>query len=382
MRKFLAFFLGLALAGSARAAEPPSLKLRLAGPPQTMFTPARDACDGNDVPDAPVRAFRDAAGGVVMFGLHDVNRAFRGASLDAMQLDCRVVLGSSSNADPAAYDDRSWITALWTRDGVHIEALVHHEFQANEHPGRCAFKDYMQCWYNSILAVHSSDGGATFARPQNPVVAAVPFRSDFDQGRHRGFFNPSNIFSYQGQAYFFASTTGWAGQDGGVCLFRNADPARRESWRAWDGKGFASAFPDPYAVKTTLASHCTVIAPFPAPVGAVVNYGGTFVAVFQARRDANLFPVSGFYYATSSNLLVWSAPRLLVPGATLYDDPCGAGERLIAYPSLLDDAAKSRIFADVGGHPWLYFASLALDGCAITGQRELLRVKVDIGNAK
>lgn len=382
MRKLVAFFLGLMLAGNASATEAPSLKLGLSGQPQIMFTPARDACDGDDVPDAPVRAFRDASGGVVMFGLHDVNRAFRGASLDALKLDCRVALGSNSNADPAAFDDRSWITALWTRDGVSIEALVHHEFQASEHPGRCAFKEYMQCWYNSILAVHSSDGAVTFARAKNPVVAAVPFRSDVDQGRHRGFFNPSNIFSWQGQAYFFASTTGWPGQEGGVCLFRTADPARPGSWRAWDGKEFFSVFPNPYLVKTTLATHCAVIAPFPAPVGTVVNEGGTFVAVFQAKRDANLFPVSGFYYATSANLLAWSAPRLLVPGATLYDDPCTAGGRLIAYPSLLDPAAKSRMFEDAGAHPWLYFAQLAVTGCAITGQRELLRVMVDIGPAR
>ena len=381
MRGLLAFLLALALAGPAAGGEAPGLKLSLAGNPQVMFTPARDACDGNDVPDAPVRAFRDAAGSVVMFGLHDVNRAFRGTTLDSVRLDCHIVLDSHSNPDPAAFDDRSWITAVWTRDGRSVEALVHHEYQASEHKGRCLFREYIKCWYNTLLAAHSSDAGASFVRPSAPVVAAVPFRSDFDQGRHRGFFNPSNIFAFQGQQYFFASTTGWAGQEGGVCLFRSANPAQPGSWRAWDGAGFASAFPNPYAAKTTLASHCALIAPFPAPVGAVVQYGSLFVAVFQAKRDASLFPVSGFYYATSANLLAWSFPRLLVPGATLYDDPCGAGERLIAYPSLLDDAAKSRVFADVGPHPWLYFAALALEGCTITSRRDLLRVKVEIGNA-
>src|SRR5487761_2084498 len=82
----------LALTGAyAQAATLPALQLAIAGAPQVMFTPKRDACDGNDVPDAPVRAYRDAQGKVVMFGLHYVNRAWRGPDLDHMKLDCRPV---------------------------------------------------------------------------------------------------------------------------------------------------------------------------------------------------------------------------------------------------------------------------------------------------
>ena len=77
--------------------------------------------------------------------MHYQNRALRGESFDKLKLDCRIVLASSGKADPAAYDDKSWITATWTEDGTRVEALLHHEYQANHHPGRCKAKEYLAC---------------------------------------------------------------------------------------------------------------------------------------------------------------------------------------------------------------------------------------------
>src|SRR6201999_3038180 len=115
-------------------------------------------------------------GSVGAFGLHFVNRALRGPSLDRIKIDCKVVLGSKHLADPAAYDDYNWITAVWTNDGRSVDALIHHEYHANEHPGRCIAKDMMPCWYNTILGYRSSDAGASFARAARDfVVAAPPF---------------------------------------------------------------------------------------------------------------------------------------------------------------------------------------------------------------
>jgi hypothetical protein len=126
-----------------------------------------------------------------------------------------------------------------------------------------------------------------------------------------------------------------------------------------------------------------VIAPFGVPVGAVVRDRSTdvFLAVWQAKRDAGLFPLSGFYIATSRDLLHWSDPRLLVAGDTLYDDACKSGGRLIAYPSVLDDNAQTRNFEDVGSAPWLYFASLRVDGCTVTSDRVLLRRRLVISSS-
>ncbi len=366
------------------APEPPLSALILTGPERTLFSASRDACDGADVPDAPARAFRDASGGIALYGLHYRNRALRGPDFEHLRIDCRVVLDSGEKPDPALYDDRSWITATWTEDGTNVAALLHHEYQANEHEGRCRSKVYMECWYNTITAAASRDGGLHFSRAAPPaVVAAPPFRQEEGQGRHRGFFNPSNIFGEGRYRYFLASTTGWdrpgSDQAAGVCLFRTERPDEPASWRAWTGTGFTAAFPDPYRRTFKIAETCKPVAPFPAPVGAVVRHrgSGAWIAVFMAAKGG-AFAESGFYWSTSRDLLVWDVPRLLLAGATLYDDPCQAKGRLIAYPSLLDPGAKGRNFDDVGEGAFLTFATLRLEGCTITSDRDLVRRPVAI----
>ncbi|HEX8418044.1 MAG TPA: hypothetical protein VF641_10625 [Methylobacterium sp.] len=377
IRRTLALLLGLA--GPATAApEPPLSALTLVGPPTILFKAGRDACDGADVPDASARAFREASGAVALYGMHYRNRAMRGPDLDRLKLDCAVVLDSGEKPDPALYDDRSWITATWTEDGRAVAALVHHEYQANEHEGRCRSKVYMECWYNTLVAASSTDGGRSFVRAAPPVVVAgAPFRQEVGQGRHRGFFNPSNIVSDGRWRYVFASTTGWdhsgSDQAAGVCLFRSDDPADPGRWRAWTGAGFTTAFPDPYRGAPARAEPCKPVAPFPTPVGAVVRHRstGAWIAVFMAKAGEG-FARSGFYWTTSRDLLAWDAPRLLIAGATLYDDPCTA-TGLIAYPSLLDPTAKGRNFDDVGDSAVLTYVTLRNEGCAITSDRDLLR---------
>jgi hypothetical protein len=363
------------------AAEPPLAALTLVGAPEVVFKATRDACDGHDVPDAPARAYRDVKGEVVLFALHYRNRRLRGPDFSKLKLDCRVALDSSGKEDPAAYDDKSWITATWTEDGVRVEALVHHEYQANHHPGRCKAKEYLACWYNTVLAVASMDGGLNFGRPKTPqVVAGAPFTQDVGQGRHRGFFNPSNIVGDGPFRFMFAATTGWDGQPSGACLFRTEKIADPSAWRAWDGKGFSVRYPDPYRSSEKPGQACRPVEPFPTPVGAVVRHrsSGAWIAVFQAAADGARFPEPGFYTTASSDLLTWDKPRLLLAGKTLYDDPCGSGGRLIAYPALLDREARGRNFDDVGDAAELYFSTLKVEGCTVTSDRDLVRRKVAI----
>ena len=407
MSRQLLALLALLLAGPAlaqtAAGDPPRARATLAaGAVETVFAAPRDGCDPDDVPDAPVRAYRDASGEVVVFGLHYNNRALKGPDLAHLKIDCHVVYPSHGDPAPAHYSDRSWIAATWTTDGRGVSALIHHEYQANTHPGRCRFPDYMQCWFNTVLEVRSTDGGAEFPRPA-AVVASAPFRQDVDQGRHRGFFNPSNIVSDGRYTYFMASTTGWSAapaaaglqpeagaapgtggdQEAGVCLFRSSSPADPRSWRAWDGRGFTVAYADPYRGYPHPAP-CAVVAPFPAPVGSIVRVepGGLWLAAFQAKADANAFPLSGFYTATSPDLLHWSAPRLLLAGPTLYDDACRAGDPLIAYPVLLDPASPSRNFDRAGRTMDLYYDVLQTEGCTVTARRSLVRRPVAVDGAR
>lgn len=376
--------LALIAPGPAGAAEPPLVSLTPIGGPEIVFTPKRDACDGDDIPDAPTRAFRTADGGIVLFGMHTLNRSLRGPDFAHLKIACPPTLRSGGNADPARYDDESWITATWTPDGKRVDALVHHEFQANTHPGRCRLKEYVACWYNTILAVRSQDGGRSFPRPDPPVVvAAAPFRQDVGQGRHRGFFNPSNIVADRGAEYALIATTGWEGQEGGVCLFRSENPADPASWRAYDGHAFTVRYGDPYRSEPKPAP-CMTLKPFPGPVGGVVKLRGSnaWIAVFQAEGDGKTYPVSGFYSTTSADLLHWDVPRLLLAGPTLYSDSCKSGGRLIAYPSLIDPSAEGRNFDDVGESADLYYATLRVDGCNVTSDRDLVRRRVAIRLAK
>ena len=381
LRDALLVLTGLCLAAvSVRAQDIPPLRVTLTTPPEVVFAAPRDGCDPNDVPDAPVRAYRDAAGGIVMFGLHYDNRALKGPTFANLKIDCHIVYPSHGDPDPGHYDDRSWIAATWTGDGQQVSALIHHEYQANAHPGRCRFPTYMQCWFNTVLEAGSTDGGDDFRRPAT-VVASAPFRQDQDQGRHRGFFNPSNIVSDGRYFYFMASTTGWTDGDqaGGVCLFRSDRPQDPGSWRAWDGHAYGIRYADPYRVSPRPAP-CAVISPFPAPVGSIVRVepSGLWLAAFQAKTDASTFPVSGFYTATSRDLLHWTEPHLLVPGPTLYDDPCKVAGPLMAYPVILDPASPSRNFDHAGSTPELYYDVLDTDGCTVGGHRTMLRRKLAI----
>ena len=85
------------------------------GEQETVFNHTEDACSPIDIPDAPARAFRDAEGQVHLIASHYVTRAMVGPSLDAVRHDCRRVMVSDLDGDPARFDDREWITAPYTR---------------------------------------------------------------------------------------------------------------------------------------------------------------------------------------------------------------------------------------------------------------------------
>ena len=102
----------------------------------------------------------------------------------------------------------------------------------------------------------------------------------------------------------------------------------------------------------------------------------TYVALFQAKAGG-AYPLPGFYTATSRDLLHWSDPRLLMAASTLYDDLCGAGPAIVAYPALLDPASSARNYDTIGDAPELFFARIAVERCE-TGGRLLLRQRLVI----
>ncbi|MBV8850032.1 MAG: hypothetical protein JOZ16_10675 [Methylobacteriaceae bacterium] len=368
----------------AKAGES-ELRISLQGKPELVYDPKRDACTPNDIPDVNARAFRAADGTVTLTALHFINRALRGPDLDHLRIDCAVILNSKQSPDPAEYDGRRFITALWSDDGTHVAALVHNEYHANHFAGRCASSEELPCWYNTILSFSSDDAGHTFTKSSPLVVAAPPFRQNLEQGRHRGFFNPSNIFALAAYKYALISTTGWNGQPYGACLFRNENPLNSAGWRAFDGSAFSIRYDDPYKRQTRAPGACAPIAPFGFPVGAVVRHrsSGMFIAVWEAPKNESDRPVDGFYAATSRNLIDWSAPRLILAGTTMMKAACGPdGSKrygsVIAYPSILDSNADGRNFDNVGDDAWLYYAAVKVEDCTPGADRVLLRQKISI----
>lgn len=380
---------GLPGFGAARAAETAFVATPV-GPPVVVFDPKRDACDGHDVADVPLRAWRGNDGLIHAFALHYENRRLSGKSLLGLKIECPVVFRGNGDGDPKKFDDRIWIAATWTDDGKTIHALAHHEFQANYHKGRCRFDDYMKCWWNSILNIRSENGGRHFRRVEPLVMAATPFPSEYDQGRHRGFFNPSNIFMKEGAYYTLVSTTGWngvpglyTGQGAGVCLFRTRDIASG-IWNSGESEHSRARFPGPYAKDSPKFQSCSPFSPFPAPVGAVVRHrpSGKFLAIYQAAAGAadgygGKLTQSGFYLSWSDDLTAWNAPTLVLPTKSYYDDACGAGT-IRNYPVLIDESAEGLNFDNIGDEALLFFAETRVEGCQHTSDRKLIARKVRI----
>lgn len=362
---------------SHAAGEP---RLEFAGAPaEVVYNARRDHCAPIDTPDIAPTAFRDDKGQVVMFALHYINRVLRGPDLGHVKIDCQVVLDSGLDPDPSLYNDRRYLGASWSSDGKRVTSIVHTEYHGETHK-TCANGTVLGCWYNALLSFSSNDGARNFTMDKPAVVAAAPFKQDAFQGRHRGFFNPSNIVSDGPYKYFMASTTGWSGQNYGVCLFRSANPHDSASWRAFDGADFAVRYADPYAGKIAAAAKpCAIIEPFLFPVSTLVKHtpSGAFVAVWMASKNDRQFPVDGFYQAASRDLKSWSEPRLLRAGATIHNNPCSGS--LIAYPSLLDENAKGRNFDDIGDTPWLYYVAIETKGCG-TGNRTLMRERMKVAS--
>jgi hypothetical protein len=378
------------IAAQAQQPKGNTLILTAVGPREVLFDPKSQGCDGNDIPDAPLRAYRDADGAISAFGLHHDNRRLTGKDFRALKLDCTIVFRGLSAPDPKRYNDKSWIAATWTGDGRIVHGLVHHEFQANRHLGRCSFPEYLQCWWNSILSVRSGDGGKSFAKTNPAVAIASADPSEVAQGRHRGFFNPSNIIERDGAHYVLVGTTGWDGRGGapnqpsGVCLFRNVAIADDAGWRGWDGSAFTAAFPDPYTAKARNAAICAVVPPLPAPIGSLTRHRGTglYVAVYQASNGlpdtaGGRYERSGFYAATSADLIRWSPPQLIFETKSLYDSPCSA-DVLRSYPSLVDPAATTRNFEDIGDEALLTWSEMRVNGCNHTHDRVLVARKIRI----
>ncbi len=353
--------------------------------PEIVFDHARDACEKFDVPDVPARAFRASDGTIRLIASHWTNRAMAGATLDSLRHPCDIVFEGGGNDDPAAFDDRGWIVSTYTLDGVTVHALVHNEFHGHKRPALCPSGQYMDCWYNTITYAVSTDGGRSFKAPPGPerFVAGVPYRYDPTRGQRSGLFNPSNIVRRGDYFYTMMTSAPQGEQRAGVCLMRTDrldDPA---SWRGWDGRDFTVRFTDPYRTSATATGKPATCAPVPGLTRLMASLSlhrpsGLYIGLFthRGKTGPGIEPVDGVYYATSPDLIAWTAPRLLFPTPTTLDKGCDTMP--VVYPSLIDPDSPSRNFEDTDDDAYIYMTRITMEGCKTGWTRNLVRLRVHI----
>lgn len=366
----LAFCFSFMILSSALAAPPPSPSGSWAETAETVFSSDSAGCSKLDIPDSPARAFRDARGQVHLFATHSVARAMVGPSLDEVRHDCRVVYRSPEDADPSHFDDRNWLASFFTTDGKAVVSLVHSEYEAWNHPGRClsalrSLSDRTSCWWNAITMALSRDGGFSFVEPAPPanLVASVPYRFD---GANKvgsvGYFEPTNIVQSGTAYYAIVRTTNFKAQRFGACLIRTMNLLDPASWRAWDGSGFNVRFVNPYRphggpeadhVCEPLGGHAIYA---PSSLSYVPNLR-RFISV-EFTPDARFGP-PGLYMAASDDLIHWSKPNLIASTESIIADE-GGGRWHYGYFSMLDPTATDRNFQTVSDTPYIYYVRIDL----------------------
>ncbi len=359
-------------------------------------TGARPRCAEDDIPDTSAHAYRDASGNVVLISSHFINRRFVGSSFDSLTHPCGIVMPSSGDTDPAAFDDHEWITAPYTVDGSNVYALVHEEYQGwRTGYGNNCVGDWLvqqKCWRNSITLATSADGGASFASP-GALVASSPYRFSSGSGPY-GYFRPTNIVRAADGNYYTTvrtiPTQSTPAQPDGVCLMRTNDLANPRSWRAWDGNGFNVSFIDPYTQSGTPGNHvCAVVDPDLYRMSSSLVYSEylkryLLVDLLPGEGSYNPDPadrVPGVYYSTSPDLIHWSPPSLLMEAEFTNSFECG-DEDPVRVPSLIDHSSSSRNFETMGARAHLYFTRSNMiynqDGSCYLGlDRDMVRIPVE-----
>src|SRR5262245_47843585 len=310
------------------------------GPQTTVFKWSSDACDPNDIPDTPARAFRDSSGRVQLLASHYATRRFAGPDLNNVRHEWPVLLDSALNPDTAAFRDKNWLAAPYTLDGQTIYALLHEEYEGYTHPGGCdpSYQGFevQRCWYNAVTFARSTDAGSSYqlAPRASRLVAALPYRYEIGAGSY-GYFNPSNIVYRPDDGYYYvlvASHRDYGAQRAGDCLLRTQNLADPGSWRGWDGTSFSVSFVDPYAgtVDTPSDHVCSPVSP--DQIGGMTSsltYNTYYDRYMLVGSGSTENPntgrtVTGFFYSLSSDLIHWSPRRLLMSTEFPWTYKCGA----------------------------------------------------------
>lgn len=367
------------------AQQPPEPEMRISGAEQLVFDWNTDRCADHNIPDLPLRAFRDKNGQVQAILSDEYNYRMLGASLNDLTVDCDPVMLSKYDADPSHYRDAEWIAAPYTNDGQTIYALVHNEYRGHTHPGMCPEGEYFPCWDNSLTLVVSTNAGRTYewaAQPPEHLVARFPYPYEHGQGPE-GFRSPSNIIKGVDDYYYsFFHVSEYGTQEQWVCLMRTDILSDPGAWRFWNGDSFQGQFADPY-VDVIGDPEDHICPPIDLDnIGASLTdsvsyntYLERYVLVGISADWIDEREVWGFFYAFSDDLIHWTRRKLLkeIDLPWTVDDP--GSDRSYLYPSLLDPSSASRNFETSGKTAYLYYTRNNFGHASL--DRDLIRVPVE-----
>jgi hypothetical protein len=381
----------LALPATASALRFNTPEVSPTGPEEMVFDWSRSACEPLDIPDASVRAFRDANNQIQLLASHYITRRMIGPTTRTVQHDCNVLMRSHNSSDPSLYQDKEWITSTYTPDGNTIYALVHDEYQGWAYSGMCPGTPTgtfnTACWWNAITAAISTDGGRTYrqvATAPNNLVATVPYRYAANQGP-AGAFEASNIIHRGDYYYSMIRVEAIGAQQQGTCLMRTNNLADWKSWRAWDGSGYNVRFINPYVeVNENPALHvCKPVSP--TEIATLVDSltWNRYLKKYLLVGNAGIYDpalrrtVWGVYYSKSSDLIHWTPRRLLMEAELRWTFDCNAhDEEPISTPAVLGPGGMTRNFGTTGRRMYLYFTRNHYSGCALTLDRDLVRIPI------
>jgi|SRR5579863_6513926 len=366
-------------AASTAPLTTPTIRGELEGARVAVFKSPLDSCTQNDVPDAMARAFRDYTGTIHFVSASSDMFQSLGPTLESLQHSCQPAYQSANDPRPEDFNDQVWIDSFYTFDGKNIAGLSHTEYHGWAIPGECHVQgnnQYGACEYDSDTFHFSKDGGYHFDTPKLPgnFLAGIPYKYQIDNGP-MGYSVDTNIVEFGG--WFYAVATDWTWPpncSGNIgphrCLVpTGGSPIRTKhvfdasSWRSWNGSDFAVSFVDPYLGPVSHPEeHVYTPVPYMGFVNAINVYKsadqGTdlIVATLWDYWDNELGP-PGLYLTTSTDLVHWTTPTLVITLAKLSaNDP--AGSWLYAYFSLIDPEATDLNFSTVGDNPYLYYVRL------------------------
>lgn len=367
---------------------PPTVSFSSAGTTQTVYDYSTMQCIAGDYPDAGTRAFRDAAGNVHLIATNSTNRQMVGTTLDTVTKQCPIIYQNDDSADPSQFDSQGWLESFYTLDGNTIYGYVSLDYHPYYHPTapQCAGSPTNQsCWYSNIIQAKSTDGGQSFVSPppgQARFVAgaAVPLNTSYTSTV--GALIPTNIISVNGAYYMLLGVAAYTGTSNGECLLQTTNLDDPTSWRAWDGTGFNIQFVDPYTTSgIVVAQHeCTPIDPTHLTAYArslMVLMNGSTPAGYMVSMETSL----GVVASTSSDLIHWSAPTVVVSGFTAAPGSCSDSNPLTGtfyyYPSFLDSGSTSNFNTINLGGTTSYVYMTQWINCP-TNTRNLVRVPVTV----